>query len=152
MRKSMLAKKFFINTGINITVKTNNGSYSRWRNPSHHYDLPPNFTVFLAHWGDKLSPSLLLTNLCHQIQTSWIYIHHESELYSIFPLSTGYALWRSQDEPFDFSLKSKVCDMESRSLIFPYLTNEKQFFSRLVIVVLLTKCTRNSRCCIGTVF
>ena len=28
MRKSMLTKKFFINTSINITVKTNNGSYS----------------------------------------------------------------------------------------------------------------------------
>ena len=28
MRNSMLAKKFFINTGIDITMKTNIGSYS----------------------------------------------------------------------------------------------------------------------------
>ena len=40
----------FISTGINITVKMNNGSYSHWRNhPPHHYAPPPNFTVFLTH-------------------------------------------------------------------------------------------------------
>ena len=60
----MLAKKFFINTGINITVKTNNESYSRWRNhPLHHYAPLPNFIVFLMHWKAKRSPFLRLTNL-----------------------------------------------------------------------------------------
>ena len=54
----MLAKKLFINTGINITVKTNNGFYSRWRNHP-----PPNFTVFLTHWRNKCSPFLRLINL-----------------------------------------------------------------------------------------
>ena len=64
MRKSMLAKKFVINTGINITVKMNNGSYSRWINhPPHYYAPPPNFTVFLTHWGGNCSPFLCLTNL-----------------------------------------------------------------------------------------
>ena len=62
MRKSMLAKKFFINTGINITVKTNNGKKKK-NYPSHHYAPPPNFTVFLTHWGDKRSPFLRLTDL-----------------------------------------------------------------------------------------
>ena len=68
MSKSMLAKKFFINTGINITVKMNNGFYSCWRNhPPHYYTPPPNFTVFLMgnsyHLkGDKSSPFLRLTN------------------------------------------------------------------------------------------
>ena len=56
----------------------------------------------------------------HQIQTS--------EPYSIVSLSTQYALWQSQDKSFDFSLKSKVCNMESNSLIFPSLSYEKQFF------------------------
>ena len=48
IRKSMLAKKFFINTGINITMKTNNGSCSRWRNqPLCHYAPPSKFHSFL---------------------------------------------------------------------------------------------------------
>ena len=63
MRKRMVAKQFFINTGINITVKTNNGSYSRRRNHTrHHYAPPPKFTVFLTRWGDKRFPFLRLTN------------------------------------------------------------------------------------------
>ena len=63
MRKNMLAKEFFIKISITITVKTNNGSYSQWRNnPPYHYAPPPNFTVFLTHWGDKRSPFLRLTN------------------------------------------------------------------------------------------
>ena len=64
MRKSVRAKKFFINTGIDITVKMNNGSYSHWRNhPPHHHTPPPNFTVFLTHWGDKRTPFFRLTKL-----------------------------------------------------------------------------------------
>ena len=57
----MLAKKFFINSGI--TVKTNNGSYYRLRNHPPHYYAPLQFSVFLTHWGDKRSPFLRLTNL-----------------------------------------------------------------------------------------
>ena len=56
-------------------------------------------------------------------------------------MSTRYALRRSQDELFDFSLKSMVCDMESEPLIFPYLTNEKQFFKRFGFPV----CSQNAR-------
>ena len=64
MRKSILEKKFFINTGINVTVKTNIGSYSCWSNhPPHHYSPLLNFIVFLTHWGDKCSQFLRLTNL-----------------------------------------------------------------------------------------
>ena len=64
MRKSTLAKKFFINTGINITVKTNNGFYSRWRNHPPLYYVPPlNFTVFFRHSGDKRTPFIRLSNL-----------------------------------------------------------------------------------------
>ena len=55
--------KFLINTDINFTVKINNGSHSRWRNHLlHRYAPPPNFTVFLTHWGDKRSSFLRLTN------------------------------------------------------------------------------------------
>ena len=36
MGKSMLAKKVFINTGINITMKMNNGSYSHWKKKHPH--------------------------------------------------------------------------------------------------------------------
>ena len=61
--------------------------------------------------------------------------------YSTVPLSTGYALWWSQDEHLDFSLKSKVCDMESELLIFPYLTYEKQFF----LVIGFPVCTQNAQ-------
>ena len=39
--KIMLTKKFFINTGISITVKTNNGSYYHRKNHSHTITLPP---------------------------------------------------------------------------------------------------------------
>ena len=47
LRKSIQMKKFFINKGINITVKTKNESYSHWRNhPPHHYAPPSNFTDF----------------------------------------------------------------------------------------------------------
>ena len=46
MRKNMLAKKFFINTDINITVKTNNKSYSRWRNNLHTNKLPLQILLF----------------------------------------------------------------------------------------------------------
>ena len=60
----METKKFFINIGINITVKTKNGSYSHRRNhPPHHYAPLPNFTVFLTHWGDKRSLFERLKNL-----------------------------------------------------------------------------------------
>ena len=69
MTMSMQAQKFFINSGINITVKTENFSYSRWRNhPPHHYAPPPNFTVFLTHWGDKRSLFFSLTNFLQSDQ------------------------------------------------------------------------------------
>ena len=37
------------------------------------------------------------------------------------------AMEKYQDELSDFCLKSKVCDVESEPLIFPFLTYEKQF-------------------------
>ena len=106
MRKSMLAKKFVINTGINIdiTVKTNNGSYCCWRNHPHTIELPPpNFIVFLTHWGDKCSPFLHLTNLLPSDPNKWNL--DLSLTWTIASLSARYALWRSQNEPFDFYLK-----------------------------------------------
>ena len=54
----MLAKKFFINACINITVKTNNEE----NDPPRYYAPPQNFTVFLTHLGDKRLPILRLTN------------------------------------------------------------------------------------------
>ena len=58
----MLVKKFFINTGIIIALKMNNGSYSRGINQPHTITLAsPNFKVFLTHWRNKRSPLLPLT-------------------------------------------------------------------------------------------
>ena len=37
---------FFIKTDIKITVKTNNGSYSRWRNHPHTITLPRQISQF----------------------------------------------------------------------------------------------------------
>ena len=64
MRTSMQSKKFFINTGMNITVKTNNGStHAEEITPLRTITLsPPNLTDFLTHWGVKRSPLLRLIN------------------------------------------------------------------------------------------
>ena len=90
MRKSLLAKTF-INTGINDTVKTNNASDSRWKNHSlHHYDPPPNFTVFSTHWGEKRSPFLRLTNLLPSDQNN---LNLDSSLkWTIFHCSSVYTI------------------------------------------------------------
>ena len=59
MRKSILMK-FFINTGINITMKTMDPTLTEEIIPYTIMLPPPNF---LMHWGDKHSPFLHLTNL-----------------------------------------------------------------------------------------
>ena len=110
----------------------NNGSYSRWRNhPPHHYAPPPNFTVFLMYWGDECSPFIRLTNfllsdpnkLNLDSSLKWTIFHC-----SAVPRICSVAKSR---QTFDFSLKSKVCDMESKPLIFLYSTYKKQFFSEI---------------------
>ena len=45
----------FVNFGLT--------TYSHNKSSPHDFSLPPNFTVFLTHLGDKRSPFLRLTNL-----------------------------------------------------------------------------------------
>ena len=83
----MLAKKFFINTGINITVKTDNRFYSsrRYHLP-HNYVPLSNFIIFLTNWGDKGSSFLHLPNLLPSDSNNlnldsslkWSIFHHSS--------------------------------------------------------------------------
>ena len=91
----------------------------------HHYAPPPNFTVFLTHWGDKRSSFFVLPSDPNKLNLD---SSLKGTIFHCSSLLTIYALRRSQDEPFDFSLKSIVCNMESEPLIFPYLNYEKPFF------------------------
>ena len=120
---------FFINPGTNITAKTNNGSNSRGRNPpTHHYAPPPNLTVFLTHWGDKRSPFLRHTNLLPSDRNKLNL--DSSQKWTIFHCSSVYTICfvTKPRQSFWFSLKSKVCDIETEPLIFPNSKYEKQFF------------------------
>ena len=130
----MLTKEFFINNGINITVKTNNGSYSRWGNHSlHHYAPPPNFTVFLTHWGDKRSPFLCLTNILPLNPNK---LNLDSSLKgTIFYCSSAHTICSvaKSRRSFWFFFEIKGLRHGIRATNF-FLFNEKQFFYRLAFL------------------
>ena len=137
----MLAKKFFINTGINITVETNNGSYSRWRNHPHTITLPhPNFTVFL----DQRSPFLRLTNLL-PLDPNKLNLH-SSLKWTIFHCSSDQCGEVKTNLLIFFEIKSLWQGI--------WATNFSLFNLRETdwLSCLLTKCMRSRCCWIETIF
>ena len=125
-----------------IILQTNNGSYSCGRShPTHHSTPPPNSTIFLTHWGEKRSSFLCLTNLLpsdpKNLNLDW------SLKWTIFHCSFVHRICSvaKSRRTFWFSLKSKVCDMESKPLIFPYLNLWERVFQEIDFPV----CSQNAR-------
>ena len=114
--KSMLAKKFFINTGINITVKMNNGSHSQLRNhPWHHYAPTPNFS-FLERIEENSDPYFYMLQTSYQ--NKW---NLDSSLkWTIFHCSSVHRICcvAKSKQTFWFFFEIKVFGMELEPLFF----------------------------------
>ena len=69
----------------------------------HTINLPLQISVFLTHWGDKRSPFFTSYKplAIRSKQVKFRFITKGNHI-PLFLCSTSYALWRSQDEPFDF--------------------------------------------------
>ena len=100
--------------------------------------LPPNFTVFLSHWGDKRSPFSHLTNLLPSEPNN---LNLDSSLkWTIFHCSSVHRICSVAKSRRAFWF-FKGLQHEIRATNFPYLTYEKQFFLEISFPV----CSQNSR-------
>ena len=90
---------------------------------------PPNFTVFLMHWGDKCFPFLRLKNLLPSDPNK---LNLDSSLkWTIFHCSSVQTICSVAKSRQNFLF---CFEIKGLWLIFPYLTYEKQFFKRLAFL------------------
>ena len=131
MRKSMVVKKFFGNTGINITEKTNNEEVI----PHTITLLPPNFTDFLQSDPNKL-------NLDSSVK--WNILHCTSVHKISSVVKSRRTFW------VFFEIKGLQYGM--RATNYNLFNQRETVFSWDWLSCFLTKCTRSRRWCIETIF
>ena len=95
--------------------------------------LISNFHILFLS-GDKRSAFLRLTNLLPSYKQDKLSFLTKVDHIPLFLSQLDMLCGEVKKYLFDFSLKSKVCDMESEPLILPYLTYEKQLFYRLAFL------------------
>ena len=113
----------------------------------------PNFTVFLRHWGDKHFPFLRLTNpfpsdtnkLNLDSSLKWTAFHCSS-------VPPGCAMWQSQDEPFHFSLESKVFRHGIRAINLSLFNLWEAAFQDIGFRICSQNVQERGRYCLETVF
>ena len=144
----MLAKKFFINTSIDIT---------RTIAPTpaeeiilHTITLPLQISVFLTHCGDKRSPFFRLTHLLPSDPKKFdLDSSQKWTIFHCFFVQRICSVAKSR-RTFWFFFEIKGLWHGIRVNNFSLFNVRETVF--LEIGILFTKCTRNRQCCIEMVF
>ena len=103
--------------------------------PPHHYAPPPNFTVFLTHWGDIVH---MICSVAKSRRTFWFFFEIKGLQHEI--RASNFSSFKLRETVFILEIGFPVCSQNAQE--FDVAASKRSFkyilttirFSRLVVI------------------